>query len=442
MYNRSDPRFRRTLNQISQNFEAANETAQVGIFSITKNYIRPCLSGFGFYLQSCTAPCLPRREERLRRRRARTRAGSRPELNFDFYDRWQDDEQEALLSWGNDEFDALLVGNDAPEAGNQPGPQKTMNYGSQGDGKSPRARQTSDGGGSSKRPAQSSFGLFGKLPFKMGGRYPYYRPSGADLRERPKDKGRVGLENEVTTKGLESTGLLAPSNHGRQRSVTTSSGHTINSYSSRGDIFLSDDDGDAVPLDDELAPVLDRRMTNHGHEDGSNAKTRDGKRPGNPRTSTQSSRTDRKSRKSGSTKSSSIPRTESSQLNMTEVSSLSALKTEERGVEADEEEHVDNQKEVGSNRALEKGLSSKDEPHYAHHRSQDQVSPVSPLSPEQTISETTPFPAFEMDPNGTAHTEANSPAPSQSGPSLMLPQVPVESDRKRLDARDQHKDRS
>lgn len=100
---------------------------------------------------------------------------------------------------------------------------------------------------------------------------------------------------------------------------------------------------------------------------------------------------------------------------------------------------MENQKEAARSLALERGLGSKEEPHFAYHRSENQVSP---LPPEQTILETTPFPAFEMHPSGTAHTEASSPAPSQSGPSLILPQAPIEADRNKLDVNDQHKDGS
>jgi hypothetical protein len=96
-----------------------------------------------------------------------------------------------------------------------------------------------------------------------------YKPSAANLKEHP---GGTGTHEDLRV-GTEGEPLLGESSDGeeggfgmkkqpapRQRSNTSGSGGTSDSYRSRNDLFPSDGEGDedAVPLDDEFAVALDR----------------------------------------------------------------------------------------------------------------------------------------------------------------------------------------
>ena len=130
MYNRNDPRFRRRLNQFTSNLESANESAQVSILTVTQNYLKPCFASLeSCFANNCTFCCpglFPADSEaqrRLRRQRgsavsfaggasgavgprgSRSRVG--PEWSFDFYDDWEEDENAALLAWGDDDDDEI-----------------------------------------------------------------------------------------------------------------------------------------------------------------------------------------------------------------------------------------------------------------------------------------------------------------------------------------------
>jgi hypothetical protein len=67
-------------------------------------------------------------------------------------------------------------------------------------------------------------------------------------------------------------GLISYTPNGRDRSATQSSRATFNSLSSRGDLLPSDDEEDAVPLDDEFALVFGRRGTGLESDDQSGTK--------------------------------------------------------------------------------------------------------------------------------------------------------------------------
>ena len=116
---------RQTFNVITRNFESANETAQVGIYSFTETYIDPCLSGFKACLYDFTSPCFPNRDDNLRRRSGRSRG--RGDFDFDFYDDWEADEANGStgMGWANDELDSLLAG----RGSGQPQRQRAMSYG-------------------------------------------------------------------------------------------------------------------------------------------------------------------------------------------------------------------------------------------------------------------------------------------------------------------------
>ncbi|KAI9652480.1 MAG: hypothetical protein M1831_006749 [Alyxoria varia] len=360
MYNRNDPRFRRTLNQISQNLESANESAQVGLFSLNENCLKPCFYSVGSCLRDSTFTCFPRREDRPRRTRGRPRG--RPELSFDFYDDWEEDENDALLAFGNEEFDRLL----GDQSEGEPSRRGNMNYGSSDTAPNSGAKRKSRVIGSRTQedptviPNTSYFGFLDRLPFHyFGGRGLRYKPSAADLQERPKrrQKSKAGedlLEEEEEHQEGDESGKS-----GRQRSGTVGSGHTTDSLSSRGDIFPSDEEDDAVMLDDEFAVALGRRTTGSGPDDNSSGKTRKSKRSSGAKKTSRSN----SSRSGGSSDimSSVSPRRGSSETAevgeaLTKVPTLSELKHEEQRAEVEEEHEVEAKRQAAIKLASERGL--------------------------------------------------------------------------------------
>jgi hypothetical protein len=153
--------------------------------------------------------------------------------------------------------------------------------------------------------------------------------------------------------------------HTRQRSSTTSSGETSDSFRSRGDLFPSDEE-DAVPLPDEFAMVLERRTTNSNTDDRSSGKTRSskGKRPAGSRTTSRNiSRTNvsSQSRPSlGSHRASSgasLPQTpDLSSPEVVEVPSLTDLQQEEERIRLEEDGEVERKREAAARLAMERGL--------------------------------------------------------------------------------------
>lgn len=367
---RNDPRIRQTLNQISHNLESANESAQVNLFSFSRNYINPCLSGVRTCLEASCVPCFPAREERLRRSRGRGRG--RAELSFDFYDDWdnEDGAGDGLLGWGNDELDSLLAGSgERDEHVDQPRRQRTMSYGSRrvegrlASGKGRSAVMPNDGGlDPTMIPRTSIFGFLERLPWKIGGRRVRYKPSVADLQERP----RAGRRRQVEADPLieetdESGGEARAKRNGRKRSSTSASLSTTNSLSSRGDLFPSEDEDDAVPLDDEFAMVLERRMTRTTSEDHGGGKDSSGKRVVGSRTSTKttSSRETRIPGKKGRGSEASVEQAPNPQdLVEPDVPSMTDLKQEEERVHREEEEDVERKRQAAQRLALQRGLSS------------------------------------------------------------------------------------
>ena len=363
MYRRNDPRFTRTLQNVVHNIESANESAQANLFTFAHDYINPCVSSIGNCFQSCFAPCFPSREDRLRRNRGRSRG--RAELSFDFYDDWEDDENDGLLGWGNDELDRLLAGSRSYGGATQPSHQRTMSYGTRRDrdGRFPSGRRKSavqphDGGPDPTIiPSSSYFGFLGRLPWKIGGKGLRYKPSAADLTEHPGASRRARLEEQplIEDSGEDEVRGERRKGHRRNRSHTTGSGHTTDSLSSRGDIFPSEDEDDAVPLDDEFATVLERRTTGLGADDTNSGKTRSGKRSTGSRMSarTASSRSTHESgRKSGGN--SQVKRSESV---IEAVPTLSDLKHEEERVQQEEEAEVERKRREARQLAAKRGLS-------------------------------------------------------------------------------------
>lgn len=277
-----DPRIRQTWNQLSQNAESATENAAAGIWAFQHNYITPCLGSIASGIEHCAAQCFPDRDERARRLRDRGRLRGRAELSFDFYDDWDEDIGAAsgglLGGWGNDELDRLLAGSGShsgPGDGLDQPPRKKrgMSYGTRGGRKSLEPDPT-------VIPSTSALGFLGRLPFKLGGTL-RYKPSAADLQEHPgASRGEIMDDEEweplISGEHSEDEGIRNKKT--RKRSSTNSSGHTSDSFRSRGDLFPSDGEDDAVPLDDEFAVALERRMTSTGSDDRSSGKTRASKR--------------------------------------------------------------------------------------------------------------------------------------------------------------------
>ena len=340
----NDPRLRRTLNQLGQNIESANEQAQVGLYTFSTKYIDPCLSGAVNCLRQCAEPYLGLEDGRRRRQRGRSRG--RLEHSFDFYDDWDEEEQD-LLGWGNDELEHLL----AAQSGTQPGRERGMSYGTRRE--RPRRKsavQPHDGADPTVLPQSSYFGFLDRWPWTLS-KGIRYKPSAADLRDHPSTlKGTVAEEQPLIEESDEDGGQFIRKKHKRNRSGTTTSGHTTDSLSSRGDIFPSEDElDDAVPIDDEFAMELERRTTGHADE-SSSGKTRShkGSRLSQGTTSSKSTRD--------------LVRTRSDQkvheYTSTEPPTLTELQAEEDALHKVEEDVLERKRHAAQRLALQRGLSS------------------------------------------------------------------------------------
>ncbi|KIW20782.1 hypothetical protein PV08_01360 [Exophiala spinifera] len=362
----NNPEFRQTLQHITHNLETANQTAQENIYSFTQRYIDPCLSGLKSCVVDCTAPCLPNREGHLRRKRGRSRG--RAEYNFDFYEAWDDDEALASPStaWGNDELDSLLAGHGS--RADQPRRQRAMSYGSRGRRKT-NILQGDPDPDPTIIPSSSYLGFLERLPWKLGARKLRYKPSAADLQEHPGAARPHPAEVEPLIEEHDEDSNTWKKGHGRQRSDTNASRSTTNSLSSRGDLIMSDEEDDAVPLDDEFAStMLVRRSTNLGTgtvEDQSSSKTRtpSGKRPGALRTSTRtpSSKSIQspgmQSQRSSSQKSLAPPASPTPKRERGELPTLLDLKLQEEEVARQEELEIKQKREAAHRLAVQRGLS-------------------------------------------------------------------------------------
>ncbi|KAG9241387.1 hypothetical protein BJ878DRAFT_520954 [Calycina marina] len=377
-----DPRFRQTWNQISQNAETATQTAAAGIWAFQHSYITPCFTSIASGFEQCAGNisqcsssvaakagcecCLNDREDRGRRRNARGRA----EANFDFYDDWDEDisaEAGGLLGgWANDELDRLLAGSGSysgPIGGikEDPGRKMGMSYGTRGRKKTLEADPTII-------PSTSAFGFLGRLPFKLGGTL-RYKPSAADLQEHLGIHGLRDEEGEALLGDEQDneSGEGGKKGHRRNRSDTASSGGTSDSFRSRRDLFPSDGEDDAVPLDDEFAMVLERRFAGDDQGSGKTGRSSKGKRPvagrnfssRNMSAGTHSERSrpslDGKRMLSGN----SMPMSfEGDAPNMVQTPSLDDLYNEEERLRQEEDAEVDRKREAAANLARERGLSA------------------------------------------------------------------------------------
>lgn len=268
-----DPRLRHRWNQFSQNAESATENAAANIWDFQRKYLSPCLTPASFCVEKCIGKCISNRDERTRRR-----VRGRAEASFDFYDDWDQDDnlrtQGLLGGWGNDDFGRLLSGN-SPHTGRieginqQPRKKKNMIYSKRGRGKSHDHDPT-------VIPSTSALGFLGRLPFKFGGTL-RYKPSAADLQDHPgklSSRLKTGDESEpLIASGECDDELYIINKHRGNRRYSTSSLDTSDSFRSRRDLLLSDEEEDAVPLGDEIAIALERRYVNSDTDDSSQRRT-------------------------------------------------------------------------------------------------------------------------------------------------------------------------
>ncbi|MCJ1282034.1 hypothetical protein MMC26_001357 [Xylographa opegraphella] len=362
--NRRDPRIRQTLNNISSTLESANLTTQASLFSFSEAYINPCLSSITTCLEASCYPCFGAQRD-VERRRNRSRMGrstqrGRPELVFDFYnDEWDDlDDGEGaglLGGWGNDELDRLLAGSGGGGREDQPGRKRAMSYGSRG---LKRKGVTLPGKGDEMDPTvipnSSMFGFLERLPWKIGGRGVKYKPSAADLQEHPGRKNRA--ESEALLEESEGEGTAQKQQ--RKRRGTTTSRSTNNSLSSRGDLFPSEDEDDAVPLDDEFAMVLERRTTTTGSDEASSRNTK-GKRPSASGISSKTASSRDTKNISDNPQHASIPGEQADEpapTPETELPTLEDLRLEEERVRQQEDAEVERKREAAHKLALDRGL--------------------------------------------------------------------------------------
>nr|OQO28360.1 hypothetical protein B0A51_04637 [Rachicladosporium sp. CCFEE 5018] len=254
MYRTTDPRFRRRIQDLTQTLESANESAQSNLYIFSQSYVRPCFSSIGGCFYTCVDASCPslnlQNRDRFRRQRGRGRSRGRAELNFDFYDDWDGEEEEGLLGWGGDDIGGVGAGYGTVVEAQPVAKQTGMTY-----PRDRRRKSVHEGTAVEALPGGSFFSkLFGKSKAAR------YRPTAADLQEHPGARGKRDPEAEGLLEGDSSPSSRgAGVGHRRVRSATVAS--STGSYSSRGDIFPSDDEDDAVPLDDEFAMVLERRNT-------------------------------------------------------------------------------------------------------------------------------------------------------------------------------------
>ena len=348
---RTDPRIRQTINQISQNLESANLSTQASLFTFSQTYLSPCLASLQSCLEASCQPCFTARDEQRRPHRNARRG--REGFGFDFYDNWDEDEAE----WGNDELDRLLAGSDE-----QPGKYGGMSYGSRGVRRKSFGLPKDGGVDPTVVPSSSMFGFLEGLPWKFGSRGIKYRPSAADLQENVGQKR--GEYGPLVEESEESGADQFRGRHGRTRSGTTTSRSTNNSLSSRGDLLPSDDEDDAVPIDDEFAIMLGRRIVGTASDDHSSRKKR-GTGPNGSRASTKSaSSRNNKSTKDGG-RGTSTSSGKESQVTETveivdEVTTLNDLKQEEERVRQEEEAEVRQRRQAAQQLAHRRGMANEE----------------------------------------------------------------------------------
>ncbi|KAJ5617695.1 hypothetical protein N7537_002809 [Penicillium hordei] len=422
-----DPRIRQRINQISHNLETANETAQEGLYTFSHNYISPCFESIGNCVAVCTAPCLPSREDHLRRRRR-----GQTEANFDFYDDWANEEDDdSLIGWGTGELDRLLAGSGlARGAADQPRRPRRMSYGTRNTRRRSTVHIPDNRDDPTVIPSSSLLGFLERFPWRFGARGVKYRPSAADLQEHPGAR-RYAHEDEPLMEAMgdddDDRGHLSPTPNGRNRSATQSSRGTDNSLSSRGDLFPSDEEEDAVPLDDEFALAFGRRGTGLESDDQSGAKSEIIESAAASSLGAASSKKAKRKKKRSPKRSPSYNDAAIAQI--IDTPSMADLKTEEQRAALEEEADIARRRLAAHELALSRGLDpvGGDKPAATSTspsiRSQDQFN-----TPKRTFSEsssrrlsdnlTEPFPRLSMSPSSLA---VDSPGLSKTSPRDMSP---------------------
>lgn len=221
-----------------------------------------------------------------------------------------------------------------------------MSYGTRG----PRRKPSQDD--PTVIPSTQPIGFLGKLPWKIGGTL-RYKPSAADLQEHPGHHEAADENAPLLGSDTDDYYPYDPHTSRRKRSGTTGSGDTSDSYRSRGDLFPSDGEEDAVPLDDEFTLPLDRV------DDRSSNRTRSskGKRPAGSRPISRTvSRTTVASGHSGF---SSIRRRSTDSLNGGPVTpSIHDLRFEEERIAREEDEEIEKKRNAAAQLAQKKGLAA------------------------------------------------------------------------------------
>ncbi|OAL53199.1 hypothetical protein IQ07DRAFT_585144 [Pyrenochaeta sp. DS3sAY3a] len=425
MYRRSDPRWNRTIQHITENIEHANESAQENIYSFTQRFVTPCFASLADCVNVCTAPCFPAHNDR-RRHRGRARGGA--EVSFDFYDDWEDDENDGLLGWGTDNLDRFLGGASTYGTTAQPGRQRAMSYGQRNrDPRYDTARRKSttlarDGTPDPTIiPSSSYFGFLGRLPFKIGRKGLRYKPSAADLTEHP-GAARISLEEEhplIEESDEEDADRNEIKRHRRQRSDTHTSGHTTDSLSSRGDIFPSEDElEDAVPLDDEFTIALERRTTGQWNDDSNSsnvARSGKSKRPSGSRVSSRTV-SSRNPSNSGHRSNEDTSMQRSASGTIQEFPTLDELQKEEERLRMDEEAEVQRKRQDAQHLAVKRGLAPEQQQSNLSTKSNTPRSP-SPQPPAQMSTvHSTVSPLLRSPASETAPTLDSTPFPGYLDP--------------------------
>ncbi|KAL9098767.1 MAG: hypothetical protein Q9163_005631 [Psora crenata] len=371
----NDPRIRQTLNQISSNLEAANQRTQASLFAFSESCLQPCLDSlqpcflsFQSCLEASCQPCFNARDDGRRHRQPRYSRRGREGAVFDFYDDWEQEEDE----WGNDEMDRLLAGNDSQQSGRRSG--MIYGYGNRGGGSRSIGGKDAMGDDPTMVPQSSIFGFLERLPWKIGGKGTRYRPNAATLQD---NVGKRGQEAEplIGAEGGEST-----SRPSRNRSGTVTSHSTVNSLSSRGDLWPSDNEDDAREIDDEFAMVLGRMTTGGTSDDRSSKKRSAGSRTSTRAVSSKDTGTTKKGRRSMSASGERLDHlTETTQ---DEVPSMTDLKREEDAVQKAEEVDIEQRRQAAQRLALERGLSSpqRSKPASEHGSKEDSIVETSEVS--------------------------------------------------------------
>ncbi|KAJ5734389.1 hypothetical protein N7493_003175 [Penicillium malachiteum] len=351
-----DPRIRQRINQISHNIESANESAQEGLYAFSQNYLSPCLNSVGNCVYSCTASCMPNREDQLRRRRR-----GQTEANFDFYDDWDNaEEEDSLLGWGTGELDRLLAGSGLTRAtAEQPRRPRRMSYGTRNTRRRSTVHIPDNRTDPTVIPSSSFIGFLERFPWRFGAKGVKYRPSAADLQEHPGNSRRYAHEDEPLMEDAEEDGgRVSYNGNGRNRSGTGSSRGTSNSLSSRGDLFPSDEEEDAVPLDDEFALAFGRRGTGLESDDQGSKSEMVRSVSGTSSLGDASSKKSKRKKKNKRSSTKSPMETDPEILPDIEDPSISDLKVEEDQAALDEESKIKLKRIAAQELAAKRGLDA------------------------------------------------------------------------------------